>query len=324
MADLGVVVIGAGEMGSRHAQHWTAAGANVVAVCDPNLALAQRLAASVNAEACPNPDALLAKSDIDVVSVCTPTFLHPRYTLQALEAGKHVLCEKPIALNLESALEMKRVAESKGLQLRIGLMRRFEPIFPNLKEMVDDLGMPVMGNVTITAGIRAKRLMHDRTANGGPVIDMCCHIFDLWALIFGEKPELVYATGNIFAEHHPALASIKEKAIDSATATFRFLSGHTTQLLVTWGLPEGVPFSEQHIYIGSEGRVEVDWNYQNNSVKFHDGVGLTHYNGVRDPWESEIRQFYLELTQNAPRQVADADEGIAALKLSLKMLEAIE
>lgn len=323
MSELGVVVIGAGEMGSRHTQHWSAVGAKIIAVCDPNWELAQTLAASVNAEAHAVPDFVLDKAHVDVVSVCTPTFLHPQYTLQALGAGKHVLCEKPIALTLEDALEMKRLAEAKRLQLRIGLMRRFEPIFSKLKNRVTGLGTPVMGSVSITAGIRAKRLMHDRNANGGPVIDMCCHIFDLWALIFTEHPELVHAAGHILAENNPALASIKDKAIDSAAATFSFPSGHTAQLLITWGLPEGVPFSEQHCYIGSEGRVEVDWNYQNNLMRFHDGVGLTHYSGVRDPWATEIWQFYLELTQNAPRQVADADEAIAALELSLKVLEAI-
>ena len=323
MAELGVVIIGAGEMGSRHAQHWAAAGAEVIAICDPNLELAQKLARTVNAEAHASADTGIDRAEVDVVSVCTPTFLHSQFTLQALEAGKHVLCEKPIALRLEDAHAMKAAAEVKGCQLRIGLMRRFEPIFPKLKERVRGLGSPVMGNVSITAGIRAKRLMHDQNANGGPVIDMCCHIFDLWALVFAERPELVHAAGHIFAENNPALASVQEKAVDSATATFSFPSGHTTQLLVTWGLPEGVPFSEQHCYIGSEGRLEVDWNYQKNALRFHDGVGLTHYSGVRDPWATEIRQFYLELTQNAPRQVANADEGIAALELSLQVLEAI-
>ena len=320
---LGVLVIGAGDMGGRHAQHWAAAGAKVVAVSDPDMARAQASADLVGAAVCSTPDEVLNSDEVQVVSICTPTFLHTRYTLQALEAGKHVLCEKPIALTLEDAHAMKAAAEKSGCELRIGFMRRFEPIFPKLREMIAGLGTPVMGSVAITAGVRPKRLMHDRKANGGPVIDMCCHIFDVWKLIFNGKPELLHASGRVLAEKSRALAGIKEKAVDSAAATFGFPGGHTTQLLVTWGLPEGVPFAERHTYLSENGLVDVDWNYQNNTVSLHDGVGVTRYGGERDPWAAEIAQFYSELTQGAKREVADADDGIEALELSLKILEAV-
>ena len=68
------------------------------------------------------------------------------------------------------------------------------------------------------------------------------------SLIFNGKPELLHASGRVLAEKSRALARVKEKAVDSAAATFGFPGGHTTQLLVTWGLPEGVPFSERHTY----------------------------------------------------------------------------
>lgn len=321
---LGVLVIGAGDMGSRHAAHWAAAGARVVAVSDPDLARARASAEPVGAAVCATPDEALTSSEVEVVSVCTPTFLHARYAVQALKAGKHVLCEKPIALTLQDARAMKAAAEASGCELRIGFMRRFEPIFPKLREMIRGLGEPVMGSVTITAGVRPKRLMHDRNANGGPVIDMCCHIFDVWKLIFGAKPELLHASGRVLAEKSRALVGIKEKAVDSAAATFGFPDGHTVQLLVTWGLPEGVPFAEKHVYLSENGLVEVDWNYQSNTVSLHDGIGLTRYGGTLDPWAAEIAQFYTELTQGAKRQVASAEDGIDALELSLSILEAVE
>ena len=97
---LGVVVVGAGDLGTRHALHWHAAGARVVAVCDPWLERAAEVAAEVGAEAASDPGDYLQRSDVHVVSVCTPTFLHESYTVAALEAGKHVLCEKPAALAL--------------------------------------------------------------------------------------------------------------------------------------------------------------------------------------------------------------------------------
>ena len=321
---LGVIVIGAGDMGARHAAHWRKAGAEVMAVCDPDLLRARSVAETVGAEAVADYRELLGKEGLHAASVCTPTHMHEPFTVSCLDAGLHVLCEKPIALTLEAARNMQAASKRSGRELRIGFMRRFEPIFHELGHMVRAQEGIIKGSVRITAGIRPKRLMHDRNANGGPIIDMCCHIFDVWKLLFRGKPELLSASGSTYAEGHPALNDVRDKAVDSAVATFGFSKGHRVQLLVSWGLPEGVPFSERHTYISKRGLIEVDWNYQTNTVCMHDGVGSSTYRGERDPWELEIRQFYKELTEGGPRKVADAQDGIDALELSLAVLDAIE
>ena len=326
---LGVIVIGAGDMGARHAAHWRRAGATVVAICDPDVARAAQIAQTIGVtqsggvQAVADYRELLGNAHIQVASVCTPTHLHQLATVDCLDAGLHVLCEKPIALTLGAGQRMLEAAQQNKRELRIGFMRRFEPIFHELQRIMNAQSGVVKGSVRISAGIRPKRLMHDKNANGGPIIDMCCHIFDVWKVLFKGKPQLLSASGTTYANAHPALAGIEEKAIDSAVATFGFPNGHRIQLLVTWGLPEGVPFSEKHSYISKDGLIEVDWNYQTNTVSLHDGVGLSVYQGERDPWQAEIQQFHKELTQDAPRLVADAQDGMDALELSLAMLEAI-
>lgn len=321
---LGVIVIGAGEMGARHASHWHNAGAKVVAVCDPDIARAEAAARPVAALAIVDYKTLLERTDIQVASVCTPTHIHAPFTVDCLDAGLHVLCEKPIALTLEPALAMHEAALANQRQLRIGFMRRFEPVFYELRRLLAGQQAPVFGSVRITAGIRPKRLMHDKHANGGPIIDMCCHIFDLWKLLFAEKPQLLHASGATYGVDNPALLSVKEKAVDSAVATFGFAAGHVLQLLITWGLPEGVPFAEKHSYISNKGLIEVDWNYVANTVSLHDGAGLNVYTSGRDPWQGEIAQFYKELSEGAPRLVADAQDGLDALELSLAVLAALD
>ena len=321
---LGIIIIGAGDMGRRHAQHWRTAGAKVIAICDPDLARAASIAQTLGAEAVADYQEMLKNPAVQVASVCTPTHLHEGATVNCLEAGLHVLCEKPIALTLTAAERMRDAAAKNKLELRIGFMRRFEPIFHELQRMMDAQSGIIKGSVQITAGIRPKILMHDKNANGGPIIDMCCHIFDVWKTLFKGKPQLLSASGTSYAQDNPALASIRDKAIDSAVATFGFSEGHRLQLLVSWGLPAGVPFSEKHTYISKDGLIEVDWNYQSNTVCLHDGVGSSTYRGERDPWQGEILQFYKELTQNAPREVADAQDGVDALELSLAMLDAID
>lgn len=318
---LGVVVVGAGDLGSRHAHHWHEAGARVVAVCDPWTERATEVAAKVGAQAATHPDDFLTRTDVHVVSVATPTFLHETYAVAALQAGKHVLCEKPVALSMPAAENMKRAAQAVGRELRIGLMRRFDPAYRQLLAWHAELGSPTLAQATLVAGLRPKRLMHDARGNGGPIIDMCCHLFDTWSTMFGGQPESVTAHGYTFGENRSELASIEQKALDSAQFTLLYPGGHVGQVQVSWGLPTGVDHQERHSYVAPDGLLTVNWN-----------SGMTIFRGAapeawtapeHDAWRAEIAQYYLELTSDAPDQTANVDDGIAALRVSLAVLKSI-
>ena len=319
--NLGILVIGAGDMGARHVQGWAAAGARVVAVCDADVKRAEAIAAPFGAEAHAAPDALLDRADVHAVSVCTPTSTHAPFTVQALLAGKHVLCEKPAALTLSDAERMSEAAEKSGCELRIGFMRRFDPAYKQLLELHARIGGPVLAQATIAAGIRPKRLMHDARANGGPIIDMCCHVFNLWGELFGAQPETVSARGYTFSESKSELAGIEYKALDSAQITLEYANGTVGQVQVSWGLPSGVEPTERHTYMGPDGLLTVNWN---ETMTLHDAGGVTPWQtDGTDPWRAEIAQFYSELTQNAPRRVASLEDGIDALRVSLAVLESV-
>ena len=105
---LRVGVIGAGLIAGRHVRAYTKAeGVDVVAVADTHLAKAEQLAASVGAEARTGLDEVLAL-ETDVISICTPPSSHAELTVRALQAGRHVLCEKPVALSLRDAERIQR------------------------------------------------------------------------------------------------------------------------------------------------------------------------------------------------------------------------
>ena len=320
-AALGVAVIGAGDMGSRHAQHWQASGARVVALVDPDLDRATAAAARVGARAYGEPSAVLADPDVHVLSVCTPTYLHAGITVAALEAGKHVLCEKPASLTLRDAQAMHDAAERSGKELRIGFMRRFDPAYQPLMDYTTRAGRPLLAQATITAGVRPKRLMHDALVNGGPIIDMCCHVFNLWDVMFGGEPVAVSARGYTFSDDKPEVAGIAQRALDSALITLEYGGGSVGQIQVSWGLPAGIEPVERHTYVGPAGLVTVDWN---KHLTLRDASGVTRWRsrGV-DPWRAEIEQFKREITEGAPREVAGIAAGTAALRVSLAVLEAI-
>jgi len=321
MSALGVAVIGAGDMGSRHAQHWRAAGARVVGVFDADAARAARLARTVDGKPFVDTEEFLAREDIQVVSVCTPTFLHARYTVAALEAGKHVLCEKPAALTLPDALAMKKAERASGRQLRIGFIRRFDPACHQLMAFRQKIGDPVLAQATLAAGIRPKHLMHDAAANGGPIIDMCCHIFDQWAALYGERPTSVRAHGYTFGNDKIELAAVQHKALDSAHITLTHPSGGVGQIHVSWGLPSGIEPLERHTYMAPDGLITVDWPRQ---VTLRNAEGTTRWKSRgMDPWQVEISQFHKELIDGECRYLATIDDGIEALRTSLAVLESV-
>ena len=317
---LRVAVIGAGDMGARHARHWAAAGARVVAVVDPDRARAELAAAETGAEAFTEASEALALAP-EAVSVCTPTYLHARYTIAALEAGAHVLCEKPVALRLADAYAMRDAAAAAGRELRIGFMRRFDPAFDQLLDLTRRAGTPLLAQATITAGIRPKRLMHDALANGGPIIDMCCHLFFVWDHVLGGQPLEAGALGYTFGDGKPEVAHIRHRALDSALITLTYPNGSVGQVQVSWGLPSGLEPVERHTYVGPDGLVTVDWP---NHVTLRDGRGVTRWrNAGSDAWKAEIVQFHAELTRGAERRIASVDAGIDALKVSLAVLRSV-
>jgi predicted dehydrogenase len=319
-APLTAVVLGAGDMGARHARHWAAVGARVLAVVDPDMDRARAAAAATGATALAGAEEALALGP-DVVSVCTPTYLHARLTIAAFAAGAHVLCEKPIALTLADARAMEAAGAAAGRELRIGFMRRFDPAFPHLLEVAERAGRPLLAQATITAGIRPKRLMHDALANGGPIIDMCCHLFHLWGTVFESQPDEVAARGYTFSEGKPEVAHIRHRALDSALITLAYPNGSVGQVQVSWGLPSGVEPVERHTYVGPDGLVTVDWP---GRITLRDAEGETRWtNPGDDPYRGQIAQFHAELTQGAKREVASFQDGIDTLRTSLAVLRSV-
>ncbi|MDZ7708526.1 MAG: Gfo/Idh/MocA family oxidoreductase [Trueperaceae bacterium] len=316
----GVAVIGAGDMGARHARHWAATGARIVVVCDPDAARASVLAAEHGAVSAADPIEAVALPGVDVVSVCTPTYLHPPVTIAALEGGRDVLCEKPVALTLADAEAMAAAERSSGRRLRIGFTRRFDPVWRHVESDIDELGGPIMAQATLAAGVRPKLLMHDARANGGPVIDMACHLFDRWERVFGVPPVRVAAHGHTFGADKPELAGIEHVALDTVQVSLDYGEAGSGQIQLSWGLPSGIPAMERHTYVGPGGLIETD----GTTVQLVRGAEPRVYerDGV-DPWAEQIRAFARELDGDGPQGLADVHAGTRALRASLAVLAAV-
>ena len=133
-----VGLIGCGKIGQvRHLPEYAAnPDCTITALYDINLERAKELAAKYGATAYDSVEALLA-SDVEAVSICSSNTSHAEITIAALKAGKHVLCEKPMATTLEDSEEMVKVAKETGKRLMIGQNQRLAGAHKKAKELID-------------------------------------------------------------------------------------------------------------------------------------------------------------------------------------------
>jgi predicted dehydrogenase len=131
-------------------------------------------------------DRLLARPEVDLIYIATPPFLHFDQARQALEAGKHVICEKPLALTPDQADELISIAHKKGRLLVANLMQRYNPLFDIMGKLIDQklLGALLHGyfeNYASDENLPAEHWFWDREKSGGIFVEHGVHFFDMFA-----------------------------------------------------------------------------------------------------------------------------------------------
>jgi predicted dehydrogenase len=198
---------------------------------------------------------LLAMPEIDAVSICTPNYLHLEPTLLAFEAGKHVLCEKPIAMNAVEAKQMVDAARRSGKKLQVGYNNRFAPANQLLKRYIDG---GAIGDIYYARAQALRRrgipgwgvFIDKEKQGGGPLIDIGVHILDLTLWLMGH-PRPVAASGVTYAKfgHRGDVVGFlgqwdheRFTVEDFASALIRFDNGATVVLESSFvaNIPEDV------------------------------------------------------------------------------------
>jgi scyllo-inositol 2-dehydrogenase (NAD+) len=228
MSRLRLAIAGAGRAGTVHAAnaHDYAARAEVVAVVDEEEAKRSALAASLgSATVHETLGEALEQADFDAVVVSTPTFTHHDLTVGACEAGKHVFCEKPMALTLAECDEMMAAADAAGVILQIGFMRRFQPEFVEARRRIEsgEIGEPmVVKSLTRGPGLPPPWAWEIDRSNG-MLAEVNSHDFDCVRWLTGSDIERVYAeTANRKGAERGVDA---DDFYDNAVVALRFSSG---------------------------------------------------------------------------------------------------
>ena len=191
---------------------------------------------------------LLKLELLDAVWVCTPTFQHAAPVVAAARAGKHVFCEKPIALNLRDATRMVDAGARAGVQLTVGFVRRFDTEWGQLLKIAGSgaVGRPVMWRF-VANGRPEHRWFRDVTKGGGPLMDGAVHNYDFALQMFGPA-ESVQASSLQF--------DVSSVGADTASAVINFRSGDQHALIWTWGLPFGTRSLALNDIVGPKGSLQ--------------------------------------------------------------------
>ncbi len=223
MNRLNIAVIGTGRMGSVHVRNLVRRipEANLVAVCDIRLEVAQALADELGIpRAVRDYRELLDDPTIPAVLIATSTDTHWFIVRDAAQAGKHIFCEKPLALNLPDIDVALAAVEQAGVKLQVGFNRRFDPAFRRVRDLVASgaLGRPCI--LRIASRDPEPPSVEYARASGGMYLDMTIHDFDMARFVVGEVEE-VYAMGNVLVA--PWLAEAGD--VDTDIVTLRFANG---------------------------------------------------------------------------------------------------
>jgi predicted dehydrogenase len=199
-------IIGCGRIAQRHAEHIQKVG-QLVATCDIDIDRAKVLAQESQARFFGTPEDLFAaKIAIDVVAICSPNGLHAKHSIQALKAGYHVLCEKPIGLSVAECGEMIQTAEKMNRRLFAIKQNRFNPPVAAVKQIIDEGKLGKIFNLQLSCfwnrneAYYANSWKGTKDLDGGTLYTQFSHFIDLLYWMNGDVSEAKAFTGNFTHE----------------------------------------------------------------------------------------------------------------------------
>lgn len=335
---LRVAIIGAGQVADKvHASYYcTREDLELVAVCDSRLSQAQSLAEKYgHAQVWDEPQRMLQSVKPDIVSICSPNRFHYEHTMMALEAGCHVMCEKPPAMTPEQALEMCNTARRMGKVLAYDFHHRFALDTQLLREQVT---AGVLGEIYVTNARALRRcgvpgwgvFTNKALQGGGPLINLGVHMLDAAMYVLGfplVKRVTAHSFQKIgtrknngqFGEWDPTTYTVE----DSLFGTIEFHNGSILRLETSFAL--NIP--EQSImnvnFCGDKAGATL---FPAQVYTDHNGelAILTQRERADDQRHYRSMEAFVNHVQGEPVTIADAEQGFVIQQLVAALYESAE
>ncbi len=304
MNKLGVAVIGTGFWGKNHARNYREIeNTNLVAICDVNPERAKAIANQYGVKAYTDSAEMLKDPEIQAVSVCTWSIKLAEEALKCLNAGKHVLVEKPMATDTKQAQALIDTAKANGLHLTVGFLMRFIPGLQQIRQAVETKNIGELVSAT------AKRVTQwpERIGDVGVVKDTAIHDIDVMRFISGEDPVSVYAK----------MGSMRHRQFeDYAQIMLTYESGKTAFIESNWLTPYKIRALN---VTGSEAIMRLDYNSQELWIE-NAKESLQPRIPFEEPLKAELKHFAECVTEKKTPMITGED-GYKALQIALASME---
>jgi predicted dehydrogenase len=326
---LRVLLAGAGRAGLVHGRNFArgVSGARLVALADPDpdgLAAAARELGVDRTFA--DPAGAVTDDGVDAVVIGAPTFAHAEIAVAALRAGKHVLCEKPLASTYAEALAVADAARESTGTFLMGFMRRFDAGFARVAERIaaGDIGEPVLVRSTGRGPGLPPPWAWDTRRSGGLVAEVNSHDIDTIRWLSGQEPERVFAVGR--AAKRPDLAREHEGFVDVLAATLELSAGGIAQL--DGACPADYGYDARVEVYGTEGTLLVGGPTDRTAVLVRaDGAVTDPVRSWRtlfaDAYREEDRHF-VAVARGEEEPRTRAEDGVRALATVLAANRSME
>ena len=313
-------VIGLGRMGQLYTNLLSSQinGAKLYAVAEIHEQARSRVAGEFDiTRAFADFHELLALPELDAVIIATPTSTHHDLVVAAAEAGKAILCEKPLALTLAETRSAQEAVARAQVPLQVGFMRRFDAAYQKAKTLIDNgqIGFPVTFKSLSRDPFCPRPEYADPAKSGGLILDMAIHDFDLARWLMSSEVERVTAEGNTLV--CKVLESVGD--IDNALINMRFVSGALGNIEVSRNAFYGYDIRTE--ILGSEGAVTVGV-HQYTPVLLLTRAGAQHditpylMERFGDAYRAQLQHFVDCLTNGQPPLVSGAD-ALAAYEIGV-------
>ena len=328
---MGFAVIGAGTWGQSHAKVYAEhPDARLMWVCDTYLERARQVAALHEAQAFTNDyREALADPAVDAVSVATPDFAHSEIVIAAARAGKHVLCEKPLATTEAECLAMIEAAKKAGVKLMTGFHNRFSPPVFQAKQALQDgeLGdvLYIYYRLSDTIFVPTKMLSWAARSSvlwfiGSHVIDTCC-----W--LIGKPVRRVHGLSR-----SRVLKGMGIDTPDFYSSTLEFEGGAVAVMENCWVLPETLPtiVDVKAEIVGTNGAIFMDTSSHRTIQKYTQHKGsypdvLVNYqvHGKSMGFGNECLRHFVDCVTQDRTPLATGEDGLRAARIVLAIEEAV-
>lgn len=326
MTPLRVAIVGAGGISQRHFEGYGLAGCDVVAFADPSETVRAVREQEWKARGYADAIELLDTEKPDAISICTPNAYHAPVAIAAMQRGIHVLCEKPLSLDLNACQQMIDAAKQYGVVLQTGHHLRSSPLVATAKALMDE---GRIGEVTFMrlrqahdwgGAAQVRGVFGSREASGGgTLLDNGCHMMDL-ARHFGGDVSSLYAQMRTL--------KFEIEVEDTSLVSLNFASGALGSVENAW---TAVGWEESFYVYGTKGALECTNRLGKARLRFvHREFGGTTWEDVNDAWyefagtdtghRRGVQNFVRSITEGLPI-ICTGEDGRESVRLVLAAYE---